>query len=1013
MRLVTRISIQSAATRLRANRRGPIALSLTLGAVLLLGIACSDQLPTTPKTVAKGLRLNVSVGDGPKIGTDKQDYYLGETVSIEGWEWTPGETVRLQIVHVDELGDNERPEHQPWEVTADADGNVASVWEIALDGDEAGAALKLTADGQISGAHAEVLFTDLDGTVNLFSDAGYTIAQNAFAWNSTVRPRIIGPKKSTCYRIQWTDPSGDIFYGFAETGDPPGATLDLPVRPTGTESGTWNVVVGQRAAGDCENQTSFSSSTNAIYFDVARSVVIGAGTSGETDSPGGDQCVYQTNNITGNNPNTPAVPICQNQAALTMFVRKQANDSIRSYVRFDLAAATPAIPAGATVTDAKVRLVVARTVSSARTYRIQPAGATWTESAITWANQPGVTGTAHDTAMVLDAGLVPGAGGGDPQTWVKWRVAANVQGFLNNPATNFGWRISDVSASTSSSAGRFHTTENNGGCAAGVTAGNCKRMWPVLLIDYTTSVPDSTTVTTAIHKWDPSTDIDSTGVTSVPLGSTVHDKATLANVGGGSGNGTPEGTVAFTFWTDATCGASSGTSSSAGASVAVVAGVAHPSTSQASLAAGSYSFRAAYTSSDLTKWKNSVSPCEPLTVEKATPTLTTTIHQAPHVVVPDSSYLYQGTVVHDSGNLTDLVGGFTPGGTVKYFFYRNNACSGAAADSTAAIAVPGESGAFPAAGQPLVPGQYAYKARYSGDANYNGDTSECEPFRVVPHSLITGGGLCTFDRRSDVTGQQFNAIFTPEIAATTSKLNATNPGQFRFNVFYIPNNGTATIPIQIPAGFVTQGATPVHVYGAVAPTTDNNGVTCFTPSSEISAQKLTVTGAGGGTLNVDVTGSGSSGVIYIVVHVDYYWKNVLAGCTKQPVGTNPTLEHANCTVPSVMTLNSLTNYTFSAFGNTDWNKTVQNFNVFKKDPGIGGLVLRAGTGDPIPNVVVDIYQGNKKVGSVLTDEDGWYMWVFKYTGKATTFTVKLPAYNLTGDYTLKSNGYGIINFNVP
>jgi hypothetical protein len=266
-----------------------------------------------------------------------------------------------------------------------------------------------------------------------------------------------------------------------------------------------------------------------------------------------------------------------------------------------------------------------------------------------------------------------------------------------------------------------------------------------------------------------------------------------------------------------------------------------------------------------------------------------------------------------------------------------------------------------------------------------------------------------------VNGQQFNAIFTPEAAATTSKLNATNPGQFRYNVFYIPDNGATSLTIQIPAGFVTQGATPVHVYGAVAPATDNNGVTCFTPSSERSAQQLVVSGAGGGTLNVDITnlGSPSPKVIYIVVHVDYYWKGILGGCTKQVVTGTPPLENATCTVPSAISLNSLTNYTFGVAGHAEFSKTIQNFNVFKKDPGIGGLVLRAGSGDPVQNVAVDIYQGTKKVGTATTDEDGWYMWVYKYTGKAVEFTVKLPAYNLTQSITLKSNGYGIVNFTIP
>jgi hypothetical protein len=32
------------------------------------------------------------------------------------------------------------------------------------------------------------------------------------------------------------------------------------------------------------------------------------------------------------------------------------------------------------------------------------------------------------------------------------------------------------------------------------------------------------------------------------------------------------------------------------------------------------------------------------------------------------------------------------------------------------------------------------------------------------------------------------------------------------------------------------------------------------------------------------------------------------------------------------------------------------------------------------------------MGTVYTDEDGWHMWQYKWTGKAATFTVTLPEY---------------------
>src|SRR4029077_5266762 len=75
------------------------------------------------------------------------------------------------------------------------------------------------------------------------------------------------------------------------------------------------------------------------------------------------------------------------------------------------------------------------------------------------------------------------------------------------------------------------------------------------------------------------------GVTSVPLGSTVDDLAAVT----GTPFGAPTGNVPFTWFTTA----SDCTGASVGAgTVALVSGVAHPSTSFGPLAVGSYSFRA-------------------------------------------------------------------------------------------------------------------------------------------------------------------------------------------------------------------------------------------------------------------------------------------------------------------------------------------------------------------------------------------------------------------------------------
>ncbi len=74
----------------------------------------------------------------------------------------------------------------------------------------------------------------------------------------------------------------------------------------------------------------------------------------------------------------------------------------------------------------------------------------------------------------------------------------------------------------------------------------------------------------------------------------------------------------------------------------------------------------------------------------------------------------------------------------------------------------------------------------------------------------------------------------------------------------------------------------------------------------------------------------------------------------------------------------------------------------------------SGTSDPVPNVKVQIYDSsNALLATVYTDQDGWYMWQYKYTGKAATFTVNLPVYNLAQAVTLKSNGFLVVNVTLP
>jgi len=89
------------------------------------------------------------------VTTDRQDYHPGETVNISGTGFQPGETVSLQVLHADGLGDDlTSPAHQPWYVGADANGDLQATWIVPADEDEAGATLQLTATGVTSGSQA-------------------------------------------------------------------------------------------------------------------------------------------------------------------------------------------------------------------------------------------------------------------------------------------------------------------------------------------------------------------------------------------------------------------------------------------------------------------------------------------------------------------------------------------------------------------------------------------------------------------------------------------------------------------------------------------------------------------------------------------------------------------------------------------------------------------------------------------------------------------------------------------
>ena len=56
--------------------------------------------------------------------------------------------------------------------------------------------------------------------------------------------------------------------------------------------------------------------------------------------------------------------------------------------------------------------------------------------------------------------------------------------------------------------------------------------------------------------------------------------------------------------------------------------------------------------------------------------------------------------------------------------------------------------------------------------------------------------------------------------------------------------------------------------------------------------------------------------------------------------------------------------------------------------------------------------GRTKVATAVTDVDGYYACIYKYTGKATSFVVKVPSLKLTKSIILKANGFMIADFDL-
>ncbi|MEW6536791.1 MAG: DNRLRE domain-containing protein [Candidatus Auribacterota bacterium] len=136
-----------------------------------------------------------------------------------------------------------------------------------------------------------------------------------------------------------------------------------------------------------------------------------------------------------------------------------------SLIEFNLSSIV--IPTTATIESAVMGVYVSEKYGSVSSgvnaYRITSA---WTESGVTWNNQPSVD---TSVAILNSGGLVSSVG------WVEWDIKSFVEGWLDTPSTNFGVELRNI---VSGSQFAYHSSNQS----------NYPAYRPTLTITYTEQV---------------------------------------------------------------------------------------------------------------------------------------------------------------------------------------------------------------------------------------------------------------------------------------------------------------------------------------------------------------------------------------------------------------------------------------------------------------------------------------------------------------------------------------------
>ena len=293
------------------------------------------------------------------------------------------------------------------------------------------------------------------------------------------------------------------------------------------------------------------------------------------------------------------------------------------------------------------------------------------------------------------------------------------------------------------------------------------------------------------------------------------------------------------------------------------------------------------------------------------------------------------------------------------------------------------------------PGEHADVATVTATAvDADGDTMSVEAsdgssYVGLDHVYVTDSSLCVMDG--------FDLVFTPDMKNWPGhyKLSASNPGQFYWNGF-VTTDELATITIEVPYPFVTQGAMPLHDYAGVAV---GDG-SCFIPLGDGAGHPATFDLGDYADTNGDgVIGFGdvhlveievSAGFHYLNLHLDHGlegsngWIGGDADAFNDPA-VNPDLAGTD--------LLDETEHAFTIW--VDGTRfdgsvtTITNHNEFKNVKGFGGLVVAADA-TPVAGVHLQLRSADgTPIETMTTDAHGWYLSTYWHRGPTAEYQIVL------------------------